>query len=136
MRITTQGKSWKTRTKGFATDVPRELNDDLRKKLTDKLLSNSTAVTVKNVVVESSKDRIIARFTAPTKNISCDIELPLDITANDLVVGLNEAYKLGIDISDMQQCYLSCENPFALLKGKRFLSEYGIRDGSLITYYR
>lgn len=135
-RITTLGKPQKIKTKGAATDVPSELSDDLRKKLTDKLLSNSSAVTVKNVVVDSSKERVIVRFVAPSKKISCDVELPLDITANDLVVGLNEAYKLGVDISDIRQCYLSCENPVALLKGKRQLGEFGIRDGSLITYYR
>lgn len=135
-RVPVQGKPQRTNIKGSVTDVPGELSDDLRKRLTDKLLSNSSTVTVKNVVVDSSKERVIARFVAPSKNISCDIELPLDITANDLVVGLNEAYKLGIDISDIRQCYLSCENPVALLKGKRQLGEFGIRDGSLITYYR
>ena len=91
---------------------------------------------MKNVAVDNYKERVIIRFIAQKKNISCDIEVPLNITANDLIIGLNEAYKLGIDLSDIRQCYLNCENPVALLKGKRLLGEYGVRDGSLITYYR
>lgn len=135
-KVPVQGKPQRTNIKGSVMDVPNELSDELRKKLSDKLLSNSSATAMKNVVVDSSKEHVIARFAAPSKKISCDIELPLDITANDLVVGLNEAYNLGIDISDIRQCYLNCENPVALLKGKRQLAEFGIRDGSLIAYYR
>ena len=48
-------------------------------------------------------------------NFQADIEIPLNITANDLVMALNEAYELGIDVSDIKQCYLKCENPIALL---------------------
>ena len=118
------------------TDIPGEMTEALQKALTEKLLRNFAPRAVKNVASGGLKDRVIARFFAPAKNISCDIELPLDITANDLIVGLNKAYDLGIDISDMQQCYMSCENPVALLRGKRLLGEFGIRDGSLITYYR
>ena len=121
---------------GCPVQVPAVLSDELRKALTEKLLRNSSGATVQNVNPEGFGDRVIARFLAPHKNICCDIEIPLDITANDLVVGLNEAYRLGIDLSDMRQCYFSCENPVALLKGKRLLGEFGLRDGSLITYFR
>jgi len=117
-------------------DSPREFTDDLRKEWSTKLLDNGASATVKSVVTDSFKERVIVRFVARNKNISCDIEIPLDITANDLIIGLNDAYNLEIDLSDIRQCYLSCENPVALLKGKRLLGEYGIRDGSLITYYR
>jgi uncharacterized ubiquitin-like protein YukD len=62
------------------------------------------------------------------------LEIPTDITANDLVYALNSAYNLGIDIADINNCYLKAENPITLLKGNRTLSEFGIRNGSLIFY--
>lgn len=131
-----QGSARAAEAGGCPAQVPAVLSDELRKSLTEKLLRNSSGVAVQNVNPESFGNRVIARFLAPHKSICCDIEIPLDITANDLVVGLNEAYKLGIDLSDMRQCYFSCENPVALLKGKRLLGEFGLRDGSLITYFR
>lgn len=134
--IHSQGKPKRTHGGSSAENVPCELTEDLRKKWSAKLLDNTSSFPVRNVVIDSSKERVIIRFVAQSKSISCDIEVPLDITANDLIVGLNDAYKLGIDLSDIRQCYMSCENPVALLKGKRLLGEYGIRDGSLITYYR
>ena len=63
-----------------------------------------------------------------------DLEIPLDITANDLVTALNSAYQLGIDTTDMKQCYLKTERPIALLKGNKVLSEYGIMNGTKIIY--
>ena len=68
------------------------------------------------------------------KNESIDLEIPLDITANDLVIGLNTAYDLGIDISDQKKCFLKAENPFALLKGSKKLSEFGVRNGTVINF--
>lgn len=73
-------------------------------------------------------------FKITKRNVSVDLELPLSISANDLVSSLNTAYELGIDTSDVQQCYLKAENPIALLKGNKLLSEFGIRNGSVIYY--
>ncbi len=134
--IRSQGKPIRPRSTSSSQDVPCELTEELRKKWSAKLLDKAATAPVRNVVIDSSKERVIIRFVARNKNISCDIEVPLDITANDLIVGLNEAYNLGIDLSDIRQCYMSCENPVVLIKGKRLLGEYGVRDGSLITYYR
>lgn len=66
-------------------------------------------------------------------NKSIDIEVPLDITANDLVIALNNAYNLEIKTDNLMDVYLKAENPIALLKGNRTLSEYKIRDGSIIN---
>lgn len=66
-------------------------------------------------------------------NKSIDIEVPLDITANDLVIALNNAYNLEIKTDNLMDVYLRAENPIALLKGNRTLSEYKIRDGSIIN---
>ncbi len=65
---------------------------------------------------------------------SVDIEVPLDITAMELANGLNTAYELGIDTSDIENCYLKAENPIALLRGDKTLAQYGIRNGSIINY--
>ena len=73
-------------------------------------------------------------FQVRKKKINIDLEIPLSISANDLVVGLNDAYNLGIDTSDIKNCYLKAENPIVLLKGNKSLSEFGIRDGSLIMF--
>ena len=56
------------------------------------------------------------------------------ISANDLVNALNTAYELGIDTSDIKNCYLKAENPIALLKGNKTLAEFGLRNGSVINF--
>ena len=47
---------------------------------------------------------------------------------------MNAAYELGIDTSDIKNCYLQAENPIALLRGNRILEEFGLRSGSVIYY--
>lgn len=79
-------------------------------------------------------ERAIVMFTAPQKNISVDLDIPLDISAYELTQAMNAAYQLGIDISDVKKCYLKAENPIALLRGSQLLKNFGIRDGSIIIY--
>lgn len=81
-------------------------------------------------------NRAIVIFNNIQKNIKVDIEIPLDITANDLIIGLNKAYTLGIDTNNLAQCYLSCENPIYLLRGNITLRECGIRNGTTINFVR
>lgn len=69
------------------------------------------------------------------KNVCVDIAVPLDITANEFVTAVNEAYKLGINTEDISKCYLRSENPIALLKGDTTLKKYGIRNGSIINLF-
>ncbi len=76
----------------------------------------------------------IVIFNMIKKNKSVDLEIPLNISANELVIALNTAYELGIDISDIKNCYLKSENPIALLKGNKTLAEFGLRNGSIINY--
>ena len=76
----------------------------------------------------------IVVLKVPQKGICVDLEIPLDISANELVVALNAAYELGIDISNIKDCYLKSENPIALLKGNKSLSAFGLRNGSIIHY--
>ena len=73
-------------------------------------------------------------FNIIKRNFTVDLEVPLDISANDLVIALNTAYDLGIDTSNIKNCYLKAENPIALLKGNKTLSEFGLRNGSVINF--
>ena len=82
-------------------------------------MNNDTAIMVMNI---------------PKKNICVDLEIPLDISANELVFALNTAYELGIEITNIKDCYLKSENPIALLKGNKSLAEFGLRNGSIINY--
>lgn len=62
-----------------------------------------------------------------------DVEVPLDITANDLVKALNSAFNLGISENDADSMFLRAESPIAFLKGNHMLSEYGVRNGTIIN---
>lgn len=81
-----------------------------------------------------NNDTAIVIFEAKEKKIIADLEIPLSISANDLVVALNTVYELNIDTSNIKNCYLKAENPIALLKGNKTLREYGLRNGSVIYY--
>ena len=81
-----------------------------------------------------NKDRVIVIFNNYKANTSVDIEIPVNITATELVIGLNTAYDLGIDTSDIKKCYLKMEKPIALLRGNKTLEQYGIHNGSIINY--
>ena len=80
------------------------------------------------------KDSAVIIFSLRGKNkeTAIDLEVPLDISANELVVALTNAYQLNIDTEDIKQCYLRCERPIALLRGDRTLREFGIRNGTII----
>ena len=65
---------------------------------------------------------------------SMDLEVPLSITANELVNALNRAYQLGINTENMRECYLQAEAPVALLRGNKTLDEFGIHDGSHVYF--
>ena len=80
------------------------------------------------------KSTIIIRFIITKRGFEVDVDVPLDITANELVLALSSAYQLGIDQADIKKCYLQEENPIALLKGNRTLREFGLRNGSAVYY--
>ncbi len=81
-----------------------------------------------------NKESAIVIFNIFNRSFSVDIEVPLNISANDLINGLNTAYELGIDTTDIKNCYLKAENPIALLKGNKTLAEFGLRNGSVINF--
>lgn len=61
-----------------------------------------------------------------------DIEVPLYISANDLVSALNEKFRLGIEPGNITECYFTAEDPVALIRGNRTLDVLGIRNGTII----
>lgn len=80
------------------------------------------------------KETIVIRLHILKRGFEADVDVPLDITANELVIALNNAYQLGIDQSDIKECYLQAEEPIALLKGNKSLREFGLRNGSIVHY--
>ena len=78
------------------------------------------------------KDTAVVTLNIEKRGLLEEIEIPLHITANDLIIALNSAYQLGINTEDVFLCYLKSENPIALLKGNKKLEEFGIRNGSLL----
>lgn len=81
-------------------------------------------------------EKAIIIFHHVKRNETFDIEVPLDIGANELVLALNQGLELGIDVKDISRRYLRSVNPIALLKGNKTLAEYGIHHGSEIWYER
>ncbi len=82
------------------------------------------------------KKNVILHFIREKTGESYDIEVPLNITANELLYSLNKGLKLGLNLTDVSQCYLTTENPIALLKGDILLEEFGIHDGTIICFNR
>ena len=80
------------------------------------------------------EQKAIIVFNLCRKNRSFDLEVPLNITANEFVNALNTAYDLQIKTSDIKNCYLKAENPIALLRGNKTLAEFGVRNGTQINF--
>ncbi len=81
-----------------------------------------------------SEDKAIVYFRDLSKGTCTDVEVPLKITANELVVSLNRAFSLGIDTTDIKQCFLRAENPIVLLRGEKTLEEFGVRNCTSIIF--
>ena len=71
-------------------------------------------------------------FVMHKQRRSVELEIPLSISANELVVVLNNVYDLGIDTTNAKQCFFQADNPIALLKGSKLLCDYGVRNGTTI----
>lgn len=80
------------------------------------------------------ENRIVVEFNDLKNNRSVDIDIPTDITVRELLMGLNQAYGLNVDVSDVKHCYLKSENPIVLLRGNKTIQEFGLHDGSKIYY--
>lgn len=81
-------------------------------------------------------EKAIVEFINKNDNRKTELEIPINITANDLIIALNKAFNLEMDIDNIFNCYLVAENPIAFLHGNKELSEYGIRNGTKIIFKR
>ena len=81
-----------------------------------------------------NREKAIIIFNNIKRQQSIDLEIPLNISANDLVLALNSAYDLGIDVSSIKNCYLKAERPIALLKGNKSLKDFGVRNGTIVIF--
>ena len=50
-----------------------------------------------------NQDTAIIIFHNIKENRKIDIEVPLDITVNELILGLSSAYQLDIDVTDQRK---------------------------------
>lgn len=81
-------------------------------------------------------NKAIVQFINSSTKQNTELEIPVNITANDLIIALNEAFDLKMDVDNIFGCYLIAENPIAFLHGNKELSEYGIRNGTKIIFKR
>ena len=79
------------------------------------------------------ENTVVVILCIPGRKIKVDLEVSLDITATELAIAINSAYELGIDTSNIRNCYRKAERPIALLRGNKTLREFGLRNGSIIT---
>lgn len=82
------------------------------------------------------KENVVVIFERINTGETFDLEVPLNITVNELLYGLNTGLNLGLDLEDSSQCYLTTENPIGLLKGNVLLSDCGIHNGTKICFNR
>lgn len=81
-------------------------------------------------------DSVVVEFINKNTQFKIELEVPLFITANDLIFALNNAYDLGLNSEDFFEYYLCAENPIAFLRGEKTLADFGIRNGSVIIFKR
>lgn len=79
-------------------------------------------------------EKIIVELYSKKNGVICDLEIPLHITAIELLQALNQAMHLGIRTEQIADCFLTAENPIALLRGNVELADFGLHDGSRIYY--
>lgn len=79
-------------------------------------------------------ENLVINFINMRDKENVELEIPNNITANDLIISLNRVYDLKMDVENIFNCYLVSEDPIAFLHGNKLLSEFGIRNGSKIIY--
>lgn len=79
-------------------------------------------------------EKVIIEFVNQDSKEKKDIEIPVDITANDLIRALNTVYGLKLDEENIFNYYLVSEKPIAFIHGNRKLKEYKIRNGSILYF--
>ena len=78
------------------------------------------------------EDKVVVILKRNELDKGIDVEIPTNISANELIYGLNQGFGLGINMDNPRECFLRVENPVALLRGEKMVKEFGIRNGSTI----
>ena len=78
-------------------------------------------------------DRCVVRIKFYDDREEEDLDIPLDISAIDLIIALNEIYSLGYDLNRINEYGIKMENPICLMKGTKPIYEYGVMNGSIIN---
>lgn len=78
------------------------------------------------------KDKIVLVVIFLERNISEELEVPADISADELILALNQIYELNLNPERVFSYYLKADNPKVLLQGQRTLKEFGVRNGTII----
>ena len=79
-------------------------------------------------------DKAIVQFQIKGMPDSHDLEIPLDITASELIQALNKAFTLGVPAESLAECYIKSDNPIALIRGGKTLEAFGIHNGTKLTF--
>ena len=51
-------------------------------------------------------NKAIVQFINKITGQNVELEIPINITANDLIIALNEAFHLEMDVNNIFNCYL------------------------------
>ena len=82
------------------------------------------------------EDTAVIKFINHSNGTKLDIEVPLDITAQDLFIALNRGLYLGIDERNRYNYFFKAEKPIAFLSGSGTLRQMGVRNGTIINFVR
>ena len=80
------------------------------------------------------EEKIIVIFHNLVSGEKIDLEIPINLSANELINGLNKGFDLGINMDNPSRCYLRSKNPTALLRGEVTLEDIGLRNGTIIYF--
>lgn len=86
--------------------------------------------------MDRMKDTVVIEFINMENMSRKELEVPLDISANEMLEAMLQAFHLQAEPAEKANGCLIAENPIAFLHGKKTLREYGIRNGSIIIYRR
>ncbi|MBQ6399575.1 MAG: hypothetical protein IJI21_05570 [Clostridia bacterium] len=79
-------------------------------------------------------DTVSVEFHDRSRDRTVDVQIPLFLTAGELVAALTHAYDLPINLEDPAQVYMRAENPIAFLAGQQTLEQLGIANGTRIFF--
>ncbi len=79
-------------------------------------------------------DFCMVEFHDTQKGTSCDLQLPMSLSGNDLVTALAAAYRLPINTGNPDELYLRAEDPIMLISGEETLEEMGMSNGTRIYF--